>query len=430
MERLIISNKNVNSFDEVAVTIAVAEGEKIHATSVEDSMIELKELVQAAGAEVKAEITLHQKIDKDYYLDKEALDYLMVEIENLDVNMLVFIDELTGSQIKNLEDLTGKKIVDRTMLLLDILSTRSNRRETKLEIEKAQLRYRLTRLEGFQGIYKYGNGICVNNPNGRRLLTDEEKIREKLDSLEVELAITVKNRFVQRSKKVGNELPLVAFIGYTNSGKSSIMNKLLELDPDHTEESAVIVKDKMLSTLDMSLRKSTLPNGKEYLLVDTVGFVSDLPGIMRAAFRSTFEELSYADLILTVYDASSYDLDIQKNIMNYTMQRIGITKKKNVSVLNKVDRIENIPESSDEKIYVSAKSGYNFDRLINVIEQNLFESEEEVTLLIPYSRFDVFNEIKEKRVIEIEDFVLNDIGVELNIVLNNGEFEKYRDFIK
>lgn len=430
MEGLIISNKNVNSFDEIAVTIAVAEGEIIHATSVEDSMTELKELVQAAGAEVKAEITLHQKIDEDYYLDKEALDYLMLEIKNLDVNMLVFIDELTGMQIKNLEDLTGKKIVDRTMLLLDILSTRSNRRETKLEIEKAQLRYRLTRLEGFQGIYKYGNGICVNNPNGRRLLTDEEKIREKLDSLEVELAITVKNRFVQRSKKVGNELPLVAFIGYTNSGKSSIMNKLLELDPDHTEESAVIVKDKMLSTLDMSLRKSTLPNGKEYLLVDTVGFVSDLPGIMRAAFRSTFEELSYADLILTVYDASSYDLDIQKNIMDYTMQRIGITKKKNISILNKVDKIENIPESTDGKIYVSAKTGYNFDHLINVIEQTLFENEEEVTLLIPYSKFDIFNEIKEKRVIEIEDFTLNDIGVELNIVLNNDEFEKYKNFIK
>lgn len=430
MEGLIISNKNVNSFDEVAVTIAVAEGEKIHATSVEDSMIELKELVQAAGAEVKAEITLYQKIDEDYYLDKKTLDCLLAEIENLDINILVFIDELSGSQIKNLEDLTGKKIIDRTMLLLDILSTRSNRRETKLEIEKAQLRYRLARLEGFQGIYKYGNGICVNNPNRRRLLTDEEKIREKLDSLEVELAITVKNRFVQRSKKVGNELPLVAFIGYTNSGKSSIMNKLLELDPDHTEESAVIVKDKMLSTLDMSLRKSTLPNGKEYLLVDTVGFVSDLPGIMRAAFRSTFEELSYADLILTVYDASSYNLDIQKNIMDYTMQRIGITKKKNISILNKVDRVENIPESSDDKIYVSAQSGYNFDRLINVIEQNLFENEEEVSLLIPYSRFDIFNEIKENRVIEMEDFVLNDIGVELSIVLNNGEFEKYKDFIK
>src|SRR5699024_2929460 len=211
---------------------------------------------------------------------------------------------------------------------------------------------------------------------------------------------------------------------------SSIMNKLLELDPDHTEESAVIVKDKMLSTLDMSLRKSTLPNGKEYLLVDTVGFVSDLPGIMRAAFRSTFEELSYADLILTVYDASSYDLDIQKNIMDYTMQRIGITKKKNISILNKVDKIENIPESTDGKIYVSAKTGYNFDHLINVIEQTLFENEEEVTLLIPYSRFDIFNEIKEKKVIEIEDFTLNDIGVELNIVLNNDEFEKYKNFIK
>lgn len=430
MEKLIVWNKDISSFDEVAVTIAVAEGEIIHATSVEDSMIELNELVQAAGCEVKAELTLHQKIDEDYYLDRETLDYVIRQVDDLGITMLVFIDSLTGKQIKNIEELSGKKVVDRTMLLLELLSARSNRRETRLEIEKAQLRYRLTRLEGFQGIYKYGSGICVNNPNGKRLLTDEEKIREKLDSLEVELSITVKNRFVQRSKKVKNELPLVAFIGYTNSGKSSIMNKLLELDPDHTEESEVIVKDKMLSTLDMSLRKSTLPNGKEYLIVDTVGFVSDLPGIIRAAFRSTFEELSYADLILTVYDVSSYDLDVQKNIMDYTMQRIGITKKKNISILNKADRLSEIPPSTSDRIYVSAQTGYNFDKLVNVIQENIFEKKVEAELLIPYSRYDIFNEIKDHRVIELEDFTLTDIGIELSIVLNRREFERYKDFIK
>lgn len=430
MERLKISNKDVSRFDEVAIAIAVCEGEKVHAIGVEDSMIELKELVQAAGCEVKGELLLHQKIDEDYYLDKETLQYVIDQMDGLEATMLVFIDELTGKQIKNIEDLSNKKVVDRTMLLLEILSARSNRRETKLEIEKAQLLYRLDRLEGFQGIYKYGNGICVNNPNNRRLLTDEEQIREKLDSLDVELSITVKNRFVQRSRKVGNELPLVAFIGYTNSGKSSIMNQLLELDPDHTEESAIIVKDKMLSTLDMSLRKSTLPNGREYLLVDTVGFVSELPEVMSDAFRSTFEELGYADLILAVYDISSEGLDRQKSVMEHTMESIGITKKRSISVYNKCDKLDSVPDSTDKKIYISAKSGYNLNKLLEVVQDNLFEDEEEVTLLIPYSRFDVFNEIKNNRVIELEDFVLTDIGVELNIVLNHNEFEKYKDFLK
>lgn len=430
MERLKISNKDVSNFDEVAIAIAVCEGEKVHALSVEDAMIELKELVQAAGCEVKAELLLHQKIDEDYYLDKKTLEYVIGQMDSLDATMLVFIDELTGRQIKNIEDLSNKKVVDRTMLLLEILSSSSNRRETKLEIEKAQLLYRLDRLEGFQGIYKYGNGICVNNPNERRILTDEEQIREKLDSLDVELSITVKNRFVQRSRKLGNKLPLVAFIGYTNSGKSSIMNMLLELDPDHTEESSIIIKDKMLSTLDMSLRKSTLPNGREYLLVDTVGFVSELPEVTKVAFKSTFEELGYADLILTVYDVSSKDLDIQKSVIEDTIRSIGITKKKNVSVYNKCDKLESIPESTSERIFISAKTGYNFNGLLQVIQDNLFESESEATLLIPYSRYDVFNEIKNNRVIELEDFTLNNIGIELNIVLTDNEFEKYKDFIK
>lgn len=430
MERLKISNKDVSRFDEVAIAIAVCEGEKVHALSVEDSMIELKELVQAAGCEVKAELILHQKIDENYYLDKETLEYVIGQMDSLEATMLVFIDELTGKQIKNIEDLSNKKVVDRTMLLLEILSSRSNRRETKLEIEKSQLLYRLDRLEGFQGIYKYGNGICVNNPNDRRLLTDEEQIREKLDSLDVDLSITVKNRFVQRSRKLGNELPLVAFIGYTNSGKSSIMNQLLEFDPDHTEESAIIVKDKMLSTLDMSLRKSTLPNGREYLLVDTVGFVSDLPCVMKDAFKSTFEELGYADLILTVYDISSEGLALQKKVMEDTMRSIGITKKKNISVYNKSDKLDKIPNSTDKNIFISAKSGYNLNKLLQLIQDTLFEDETEATLLIPYAKFEIFNEIKNNRIIELEDFTLTNIGVELNIVLTKKEFEKYKDYIK
>lgn len=208
------------------------------------------------------------------------------------------------------------------------------------------------------------------------------------------------------------------------------MNQLLEFDPDHTEESAIIVKDKMLSTLDMSLRKSTLPNGREYLLVDTVGFVSDLPCVMKDAFKSTFEELGYADLILTVYDISSEGLALQKKVMEDTMRSIGITKKKNISVYNKSDKLDKIPNSTDKNIFISAKSGYNLNKLLQLIQDTLFEDETEATLLIPYAKFEIFNEIKDNRIIELEDFTLTNIGIELHIVLTKKEFEKYKDYIK
>ncbi|MBC2575390.1 GTPase HflX [Peptostreptococcus canis] len=430
MERLTISNKDVSNFDEVAIAIAVAEGKIIHATTVDESMTELCELVQAAGAEVKAKLILHQNIDENYYLDRDSLDYVIRQGKELNVNILVFIDELSGKQIKNIEKLSGMKVVDRTMLLFEILSNRANRREGKIEIEKAQLTYRLTRIEGFQGIYKYGTGICVNNPYGNRLLTDLDEIKSKIESLKVDLSVIVKNRFVQRSKKIGDSLPLVAFTGYTNSGKSALMNKLIELDPEHTKENEVIVKDKMLSTMDVSLRKSILPNGKEFLVVDTIGFVSDVPKLMLTAFRSTFEEISYADLIINVFDASSSGLDIQKNIMDYTIERIGVTNKKKISVYNKADKLDTIPESTDDKIYVSAKTGYNIDKLLEAIQKNLSQKMVEEILLIPYEKYHVFNSIKDNRIIEINDFKLIENGIELRLVMNSDEYEKYKEFIK
>lgn len=430
MERLTISNKDVSNFDEVAIAIAVAEGKIIHATTVDESMTELCELVQAAGAEVKAKLILHQNIDENYYLDRDSLDYVIRQGKELNVNILVFIDELSGKQIKNIEELSGMKVVDRTMLLFEILSNRANRREGKIEIEKAQLTYRLTRIEGFQGIYKYGTGICVNNPYGNRLLTDLDEIKSKIESLKVDLSVIVKNRFVQRSKKIGDSLPLVAFTGYTNSGKSALMNKLIELDPEHTKENEVIVKDKMLSTMDVSLRKSILPNGKEFLVVDTIGFVSDVPKLMLTAFRSTFEEISYADLIINVFDASSSGLDIQKNIMDYTIERIGVTNKKKISVYNKADKLDTIPESTDDKIYVSAKTGYNIDKLLEAIQKNLSQKMVEEILLIPYEKYHVFNSIKDNRIIEINDFKLIENGIELRLVMNSDEYEKYKEFIK
>lgn len=430
MERLTISNKDVSNFDEVAIAIAVAEGKIIHATTVDESMTELCELVQAAGAEVKAKLILHQNIDENYYLDRDSLDYVIRQGKELNVNILVFIDELSGKQIKNIEELSGMKVVDRTMLLFEILSNRANRREGKIEIEKAQLTYRLTRIEGFQGIYKYGTGICVNNPYGNRLLTDLDEIKSKIESLKVDLSVIVKNRFVQRSKKIGDSLPLVAFTGYTNSGKSALMNKLIELDPEHTKENEVIVKDKMLSTMDVSLRKSILPNGKEFLVVDTIGFVSDVPKLMLTAFRSTFEEISYADLIINVFDASSSGLDIQKNIMDYTIERIGVTNKKKISVYNKADKLDTIPESTDDKIYVSAKTEYNIDKLLEAIQKNLSQKMVEEILLIPYEKYHVFNSIKDNRIIEINDFKLIENGIELRLVMNSDEYEKYKEFIK
>lgn len=375
MEKLIISKKDVSKFDEVALLLAVNEGEVVHATDVYESMIELKELVQAAGSETKAELILNQKIDPDYYLDFASLEDISKKVDELNVNLIVTIDSLSGNQVKNIEEVTGLKVVDRTILLLDIFSKNASRREGKLEIEKAQLRYRSTRIEGFQGKYKYGSGIGVFNPNNKRLLTDLDEINKKIESIKTDLSVIVKNRFVQRTKKSKDKAPLVAFAGYTNCGKSTLMNKLVELDPDYTSESEVLVKDKLLSTFDISLRKSSLPNGEDFLVVDTIGFVSDLPGIIREAFRSTFEEVSEADLILVVHDASRDDLKAQKSIMDFTFEKIGVTDKKKIQVYNKADKLETIPKSSKDEIYVSAKTGYNIEELLKAIQTALFEED-------------------------------------------------------
>lgn len=430
MENFILTKKDTSNFDEVAITIAVAEDVIIHATTVEDSMVELVELVQAAGGQVAAKLVLHQKIDEDYYLDKESLDYVIRQAKDLGANVLVFIDELTGKQMKNIEDLSGMKVVDRTMLLLELLAFRSNRREGKLEIEKAQLTYRRDRIEAFQGIYKYGTGMCVNNPMGHRLLTDLDEINNKIESIKLDLSIIVKNRFVQRSKKVGKTLPLVAFTGYTNSGKSAIINELMKLHPDYITESEVVVNDRLLSTMDVSLRKSVLPNGQEFLIVDTIGFVSDLPRLILTSFRSTFEEISYADLIVNVFDASSTHQDVQDNVMNYTMERIGVTNKKRISLYNKVDKLDNVPESTDDTVYISAKTGYNIDKLLEVIQNSVCEKVSEVNLVIPFENYNSFNDLRNEHVIEPEDFVMTEKGIELRIVLNQSEQEKYKAFIK
>ncbi len=429
MEMLKISDKDVSKFDEVTLAIAVVEGKIKHATSVYESMIELKELIQSAGSEVKAELVLHQNIDQDFYLDKESLELVSKKAEELGVTTLVFIDELNGTQMKNIEEVSNKKVVDRTILLMDILAKRTNRREGKIEVEKAQLKYRLTRLDAFQDKYKYGSGIGVNSPSSKRLLTDKDAIEDKIKMLDLDLSVIVKNRFVQRSKKINDNLPLVALTGYTNSGKSTLLNKLISLNPDYSEESKVIVKDKMLSTMDVSLRKAVLPSGREFLVVDTIGFVSDLPGIIRIAFRSTFEEVSYADLILKIFDASSSDISTQENVLDYTIERIGAQNKNSIQVFNKADQLDEIPEDSDKKIYLSAKSGQNFDKLFEIIEKTLFEDELEYTLLVPYSDFTVFNELKNKEIIEMQDFTLNEKGIMLNLVLSLAGYEKYKKYV-
>lgn len=429
MENLIITDKDVSNLSESVLMITVVEGVIVHATTPEESAIELKELVQAAGSEVKAEIMVHQCIDEDYYLDKESLTEASEEAKKYGVNTIVTIDQLTGNQMKNMEKLTGMKIVDRTMLILDILSKRAVRREGKLEIEKAQLRYRQTRIEGFQDSYKYRSGIGVFGPNGKRLPSDEREILDKINSLDIELSIIVKNRFVQRSKKIGDRLPLVAFAGYTNSGKSTLMNKLIEMDPYHEKESEVIVKENILSTVDVSLRKAKLPNGKEFLAVDTIGFVSDIPGIVRAAFRSTFEEVSYADLILKVYDISSDDMDTQMQVIDYTIEKIGATNKKVINVYNKADKLPEIPESEEGNIYISAKSGLNLDKLLNAIEDALFEEETLVKLLIPYDKYETFNKLKDERILEFDDIKHTKPGIEISIVMNKDEIEEYREFL-
>ena len=321
------------------------------------SIEELEGLAEAAGVTVAGIMT--QKAEKPNtatFIGKGKVEELAEAVSTMEADTVIFDDELTGMQMRNLEEATGARVIDRTILILDIFAARAASKEGKLQVELAQLKYRLPRLTGFgKSLSRLGGGIGTRGPGEKKLETDRRHIERRINDIKKEIAHITRTRSVQRARREKNSVPVVALVGYTNSGKSAIMNRIL-------------------SALDTQQRRVKMPSGKIFVLVDTVGFVSGLPHSLVEAFKATLEEVAYADLILHVVDASYDEHDFQIEVTDKVIEEIGAAGKDKILVFNKTDlpHQEIIPVRGEELIEISAKTGKNIDRLMEMIQEKLY----------------------------------------------------------
>lgn len=435
MNDLNINNEDLINLKEKALCIGLnltTTSKRTSNIDIQDSMAELKELVKAAGAEVVGELVQNRtSIDTATYLGKGKIEEIKIFADSLDATMIVFNDELSGAQIRNIEDIVEKKIIDRTTLILDIFAQRALSREGKLQVELAQLKYRLPRLYGMGGeMSRTGAGIGTRGPGEQKLEKDKRHILNRAANIRKELKEVIRIRETQRAKRTKNKIPIVALVGYTNAGKSTLLNELIKTHPDYEKEKEVFTKDMLFATLDVTLRKALLPNKKEFLVVDTVGFVSKLPHDLIDAFKSTLEEVKYADIILHVIDATNESSYIQKHTTESVLKDLGVEDKKMITVYNKIDKLDLdfYPKNHDDLVYISAKKGINMDKLMNMIQDALMKDTFKVNLLLPFERGDLFSTIKDKYV--IDNFEYTEHGIDLIVSLDEVDYNIYKEYIK
>jgi len=349
----------------------------------EDSLNELEELALTAGAVVVGKVLQRKQTqDSAYYVGKGKIEELALLCQAQDVQLLIFDDELSGAQIRNIEEETGVRVIDRTTLILDIFAQRAISREGKLQVELAQLKYKLPRLIGLGSeLSRLGGGIGTRGPGEKKLEVDRRHIRRRITNLERELEQLEKRRDFLRSTRTKNNVPVIAIVGYTNAGKSTLMNRLCD--------ASVFVEDKLFATLDPSARKLILADGREAVLIDTVGFIRKLPHELVEAFKSTLEEAVHADMLLHVVDASNENAAMQISVVEGLLEELGAASKNTILVLNKHDlvtegrRISSLGYSAVCEF--SALTGYGIEALLEKITEGFKEQLKEISILIPYN---------------------------------------------
>ncbi|GAA0710688.1 GTPase HflX [Paraclostridium ghonii] len=404
---------------------------KVDDIDINESMEELKELAKAAGAEVVGSIIQNRPArEAAFYIGKGKVEEIKAYCESLDATVVIFNDELSGAQIRNIEELVQRKVIDRTTLILDIFAQRALSKEGKLQVELAQLKYRMPRLYGMGGeMSRTGAGIGTRGPGEQKLEVDKRHILNKMADIRQELRDVKKNRETQRAQRLKSNIPIVALVGYTNAGKSTLLNELIKTHKDYSVEKEVLSKDMLFATLDVTLRKALLPNKREFLVVDTVGFVSKLPHDLVEAFKATLEEVHYADLIVHVVDTTNDSFEIQENTTKNVLKELDANDKPTIMAYNKIDRLELdiYPKNQENIVYISAKQGINMDKLIDMIQDALMENTHKVDLLLPYDKGDIFNKLKNKYNIEKFEYVEN--GIELTVDLDEEDYNMYKNYI-
>ena len=384
------------------------------------SMDELAELASTAGAEEIARvIQKRDAYESATVIGEGKLEEVKELCTNLGSELLIFDCELTASQIRNIEEATDVRVIDRTMLILDIFAGRAVSREGKLQVELAQLRYRLPRLMGIgASLSRLGGGIGTRGPGETQLETDRRHIRRRIDKLSAELKELEERRGYTRNRRKKDSVQVGAIVGYTNAGKSTLLNNLTG--------AGVLAEDKLFATLDPTSRSIELPDGRNLLLVDTVGLIRRLPHHLVEAFKSTLEEAACADIIIHVCDASDPEAAEKADVTLKTLADLGAAEIPVVTVLNKCDKLEeNIPEN-DSTVKISALKAQGIDRLLEVIAKNLPETAKRMKLLLPYAKGGLTAVIRENGKIFSEEYTENGILVDALVdKLNIKQMSEY-----
>ncbi|MBA5850918.1 GTPase HflX [Clostridium sp. cel8] len=400
------------------------------------SLDELEKLAEACNVFVLDKVLQKRTVqDSTFYVGRGKVQELSFLAQIKGANLIIFDDELSGSQMANIEDILGLKIIDRTTLILDIFARRARSKEAKIQVELAQLKYRLTRLSGIGvSLSRTGGGIGTRGPGEKKLEIDRRHIRNKIYEMTSELKKIAKVREVQRKRR--KDMPKISLVGYTNAGKSTLRNSLCELESlkSNLTKKKVLEADMLFATLDTTTRAIELKDGRVVALTDTVGFVKKLPHELIEAFKSTLEEVIYSDLLLHVVDVSSEDAITQIEAVDDVLIQLGVKDKPILLVLNKIDReinnnINKIKENYTKSniVCISAKEKLNFDVLLDNIS-NLIENDNvEADFLIPYSNQKIVAYLHENSKIKSEEY--KDNGTFISALVDEKTYNKYKEFI-
>ncbi|WML38052.1 GTPase HflX [Neobacillus sp. OS1-2] len=395
------------------------------------SMKELENLAAACHMEVVGEMTQNlNRINKSHYMGTGKIEEAKRLLEETDADVVVCNDELSASQIRNLEEELDRKVIDRTMLILNIFAERAKTRESQLQVEVARLKYMLPRIIGSrESLGRQGGGVGLKNRGAgeTKLELDRRKVEAKIAELNKELELLVLQRGTRRSKRKKSGVPLVSLVGYTNAGKSTIMNAMLRKS-HQSQTKQVFEKDMLFATLDTSVRKIKLANHQPFLLSDTVGFVDKLPHHLVKAFRSTLEEVATADLLIHVVDFSSPHVENLINVTNNTLKEMGIDQIPTILAYNKADLAEaEFPAVKSRSVYLSAKQGVGIDELVDVISVEIFKSPIRCEMLIPFDDGRLVSYLNENANVLMTSY--EGSGTKLTIECNQDDFEKYQQYV-
>lgn len=393
----------------------------------EKSIAELAELAATAGAEVVGSLIQNKaEIESATYMGTGKLAELREMVHKERADAVIFDDELTSIQLRNITDELDVKVLDRTMLILDIFALHAKSRTGKIEVELAQLRYSLPRLSGQgTGLSRLGGGIGTRGPGETKLETSRRHIRTRISHLKAELSEIEKNTDLIRRRRKKNNMPTVALAGYTNAGKSTLLNLLTDSD--------VLAENKLFATLDPTVRLLILPDKREVLLSDTVGFINKLPHQLVEAFKSTLDEVVYADVILNVVDASDPDFSDHIEVVNRIFGELGVKNRKIICVFNKTDQLPNldsIPKSAAgaaECIAISAKTGFQIEELKLLIQKYSLGEKRRFELLLPFDAGRLNAELHENCTIEAEEFTED--GTKLTLWLDENMYRRCREYV-